>query len=69
MHVHGKTRKTLVVIFPCAPAAIVAATAVVWILKDPLAATELPASHDTVVSGVRVHSDDPGYRWVFMDEH
>ena len=51
------------------PVAIVAATAVVWFLTDPLAATELPVSYDAIASGVRGHSDDPGYRWVFMDEH
>jgi len=69
MQVHGKTRKDRVAIVPCALVTIVAATAVVWFLTDPLAATELPVRYDAVASGVRGHSDDPGYRWVFMDEH
>jgi len=47
----------------------VAATAVLWFLNDPLAATDLFVRYDAIASGVRVHSNDPGYRWVFMDEH
>jgi hypothetical protein len=67
MQVHGKTRKDRVAIVPCAPVAIVAATAVVWFLTDSLAATELPVRYDAIASGVRVHPNDPGYRWMFMD--
>lgn len=69
MQVLGKTRKDLVALVPCAPVAIVASTAVVVFLNDPLAATELPVRYDVIATGIRVHSNDSGYRWVFMDEH